>query len=276
MSNTDPRNPPWNPYEKVELLTEIIKAANVAPDALLHLVRSLPQPQWNDLPLPRGRTVNQAQAVYFQMTQPSAQPSLIRSGSFGGSSRLPDTHSGKRPFPSEGPTSAPPMASRYPDIQPKPVGIGSVMSANSLEEPPKKKRGRPPKAETELRREAARIRGEPYPAQKRPNMAAAAAISATAAAQSSSGPSSAIARAPFQARTPPPPPEQPLPMEVETSSGKKRRARPPRLEADPRRSEEEAAITAPIVTPTRAYPDILSRDPESGPSTFRAPRGGDP
>jgi len=189
-----------------------------------------------------------------------------------------DLQSAKRPFPGEGPSSVPPTSSRYPDIQPKPVGIGSLMSAASLEEPPKKKRGRPPKAETELRREAARIRGEPYPVMRRPNMATAAATAATAAAQASSaGPAVAIAqRAPIPVRTPPPQAERSTPGEVETSSGKRKRARPPKLEEDSRRHEEGAAIVAPLATPSRAYPDILSRDPEGGPSTFRAPRGGDP
>ena len=92
MSNIDPRNPPWNPYEKVcffyikftplchghgslcppstktqklitffeqlELLTEILKAANVAPEALIPIVRSLNHPpQWNDVALPRGESM---------------------------------------------------------------------------------------------------------------------------------------------------------------------------------------------------------------------------
>ena len=109
-------------------------------------------------------------------------------------------------------------------------------------------------------------------------MATAAATAATAAAQaSSSGSIMPIAqRAPQVTRTPPPPPEQSIPPEAETSSGKRKRGRPPKLEETPRGSEEGATMLAPIATPTRAYPDILSQDPEGGPSTFRAPRGGDP
>jgi len=45
-------------FEQLELLTEILKAANVAPEALIPIVRSLNHPpQWNDVALPRGESM---------------------------------------------------------------------------------------------------------------------------------------------------------------------------------------------------------------------------
>jgi len=352
MSNIDPRNPPWNPYEKVgclvqvpmppylwmalsilswktqkliifleqlELLAEILKAANVAPEALLPIVRSLNhQPHWHDVVLPRGRqmrrignssafcspfigrTLRQSQDVYYQLVQSQPPHRLESIGAVGlrETPRPVESQLGKRPYTSEGPSSTTGLATQFPAIQPKPPGLPTTGGVNerSPGEPPKKKRGRPPKAQTEARREEARARGEQYEPPKRssvPNLAVSGATSAMARANpawpnpqtrpTSQGPGNVSASAPSRplsqvqpltsARTTPP--ADTKPSSDPGSSGRKRRARQ-RAEFTSRASEEEGlqmAALGPHLTPSRAYPDILSRDPEEGPSTFRAPRG---
>ncbi|GAB7340754.1 hypothetical protein MBLNU457_7130t1 [Dothideomycetes sp. NU457] len=221
---------------------------------------------------------------------------LTAAGSVREASRPVESQLGKRPYTSEGPPSVTSLAAQFPPIQPKPPGLPATQGVNerSPGEPPKKKRGRPPKAETEARREQARARGEPsYSGAKRssiPSLAMAGASSAMAAASSTwpsaqarpagPGPGAvlppsrplSVVQPPIPMRTPPPPDTKP--SSDPGSSGKRRRGRQ-RAEAASRVPEEAPQIAAPIpqMTPSRAYPDILSRDPEEGPSTFRAPRG---
>lgn len=64
--------------EQLELLTEILKAANVAPEVLIPIIRSLQPPfsQWNDLALPRGKSTRTCLCVWSQlnMTRPYHSP----------------------------------------------------------------------------------------------------------------------------------------------------------------------------------------------------------
>jgi len=231
----------------------------------------------------------------IQQQPPPHLLGLTATGSIREASRPVESQLGKRPYTSEGPPSVTSLATQFPPIQPKPPGLPTTGGVNdrSPGEPPKKKRGRPPKAETEARREQARARGEPYPGIKRPSipsLAMAGASSAMAGA-SSTWPSAQARPAghgpgtvyppsrPLSVVQPPapiatPPPADTKPSSDPGSSGKRRRGRQ-RAEAASRVSEEEPQIAAPVphMTPSRAYPDILSRDPEEGPSTFRAPRG---
>ena len=195
-------------------------------------------------------------------------PLLARSASVRQPPRPLDINSSKRPFGLEGPASAPSTGTRYQDIQPKPAGLGSILNPLSSEEPPKKKRGRPTKAETEMRREAARVRGDPYPVQKResvPNIVVGTSL----------GPSITATQAARAVMTPQPPVRSKSTGTSESSSGRRRRGRPSRAEMEAR--GDVVVSTTEHETPSRGYPDILSRDPTetAGPSTFRAPRGGD-
>lgn len=210
-----------------------------------------------------GRTLNQSRIMYNQIVHPTAATGLIRSASVRDPPRPLDIASSKRPFTSEGPLSAP-STGRYQEIQPKPAGLGSLLNPPSSEEPPKKKRGRPTKAETEVRREAARARGEVYQPLRRESTLSAVP-----------GPSFA-AQAARAVMTPQPPSGPKSTGTSESSSGKRRRGRPPKSEAEIGRSPERPAMSVEHETPSRGYPDILSRDPAEGSSisTFRAPRGG--
>ncbi|KAF4556826.1 Hypothetical protein D9617_1g087080 [Elsinoe fawcettii] len=267
---------PWTPSEKLELFGEILKVNSVPPETLLPIVRSLPEPRWEDLPLPRGRSLNQCRQMYYEyVRQTSAPPlGLSRSMSVREAPRPLDIAGTKRPYGAEGPSSAPMMGGpRYQDIQPKPAGLGTLLNPSESSEPPKKKRGRPTKAESELRKEAAaRQRGDSFPAVRRDTMVTA-------------GPSNApslIAQQAAQAVMTPPLQSLPKPTAPqETSSGKRKRMRMTREEPETRPSmerEEDLREGQPVGahharTPSRGYPDILTRQPDEGPSSFRAPRG---
>ncbi|TKX19527.1 hypothetical protein C1H76_8376 [Elsinoe australis] len=266
-------NPPWSPAEKLELMTEIIKAHAIPPDTLLPIVRQLPEPRWEDTVLPRGRTLNQCRVLYNDYVRQSVPIGLSRSASVRETPRPLDMSAMKRPFGMEGPSSAPMTNTRYQDIQPKPAGLGSILNPSPPGEPPKKKRGRPTKAESELRKEVARQRGESFPTVRRDTVVTA-------------GPSnmpSMIAQQAAQAVMTPPLQTLPKPTAPqETSSGKRKRIKAMKEEREyrsaPEMGEEDLPEGRPMEiqharTPSRGYPDILSRQPDEGPSTFRAPRG---
>ena len=144
-------------------------------------------------------------------------------------------------------------------LQPRPQGM-PLVSLGEPSEPPKKKRGRPTKAEAEERKHAALLRGDVYPTPRRGSTAAASAgpSSAAVAPIAARAPSVAAAQAayapgPRVTRTPPPP--QAGPPSSESSSGRRRRGRPTRAEEQSRQAQESFAGSLPS-----RYPDILSRD----------------
>ncbi|PNS14528.1 Ubiquitin-conjugating enzyme E2 J1 [Sphaceloma murrayae] len=266
-------NPPWSSAEKLDLLTEIIKAQNLSPDVLLPIVRQLAEPKWDDLVLPRGRTLNQCRATYNEYVRPGNLIGLSRSSSVREAPRPLDMSVMNRPFSMEGPSSAPVTGGRYQDIQPKPAGLGSILNPQPQKEPPKKKRGRPTKEEASARREAQR-RAESFPAARRDTLVTAGP---------STGPSM-IAQQAAQAVMTPPLQNQPKPTAPqETSSGKRKRLKVTKGEHEPQSTTEmDVDVLEPhpygmqhARTPSRGYPDILTRQPDEGPSTFRAPRGGE-
>lgn len=175
-------------------------------------------------------------------------------------------------------------------IQPRPEGA-PLVSPGESSEPPKKKRGRPTKAEAEERRQAAVARGDPYPTPRRGSVIGAVAgpsIAAPARLPSVRPPlvrppsvaaaQAALGVVPRVNRTPPP---QSGPPSSESSSGKRRRGRPTRAEEESRRAQE-SFTTARGSGPSR-YPDILSRDepPETHqtrpkPASTQAPQAPQP
>ena len=98
-------------------------------------------------------------------------------------SRSFDVAAPRRPTSMEGSISAPSTSNRYPEILPRPTGLPDVLDLSPSGEPPRKKRGRPPKAETELRRAAARAQGLPYPPPRRQSIATMPSGPALAAQQ---------------------------------------------------------------------------------------------
>ncbi|KAF2722043.1 hypothetical protein K431DRAFT_59083 [Polychaeton citri CBS 116435] len=137
---------PWVDDERNELLSEIIKAAHVPPIALLDVIRRYNLTvSWDNVPLPRGRTVAGCRNEFERMRQ-SVPPT-----SYGPMTIQPQL---KRSF------DQPSMYSPHPGtraIQPKPPTMyaGQQSQPSPTEPPPKRKRGRPTKQEAEARAAAA-------------------------------------------------------------------------------------------------------------------------
>lgn len=178
------------------------------------------------------------------------------------------------------PAASPFSVPQFQDIQPKPstaATTGTVRPPSLSGEPPKKRRGRPPKAETEMRRAAqARANLPPLQPRRDPNVTSPtqASVTAAQAAQAVMTPSLLTgSRGSHTSGT-----------VADHVAEERRRARLESLETARRYSEEEEAMQARLQpvsaessmqrSPTRGYPDILSRDPQGGSSSFRAPRGG--
>lgn len=147
-----PGPPPWNDAEKNSLLAEMIKQAGPSPTTLFNMLLSLnaPQPRWGDLPLPWGRTLNESMQAYDTIRQRAGAQALIPPNLLPGLG--PQTPS---------PLSAPVTLKRHfpfeninvgREIRPKPSSTGSVYGQPSpVEQPARKKRGRPTKAEAAAR-----------------------------------------------------------------------------------------------------------------------------
>ncbi|KAJ5081353.1 hypothetical protein NUU61_009617 [Penicillium alfredii] len=181
MSN--PPDRPWTEEERYTLLTEILKKAGIPSSHLVRMIRDFRiAPNWGDIPLPSGRSLNSCQLAFYHMCQQPAHPPT-HPASFPprldvtGPPAPPMDPSAlrKRPlYPSDKPALAPRA------LQPRPsastVSYSSASGASvqlsprleSSNEPPRK-RGRPSKAETERRKAVAEARGETYPPPRRSN-----------------------------------------------------------------------------------------------------------
>ncbi|KAL1306578.1 hypothetical protein AAFC00_005262 [Neodothiora populina] len=161
MNQPPSQQPHWLPSEKLELLTEIVRQSRVPPEAMVQFIQAHRiVPDWGNMLLPQRRSLNQCNAMYEEMMRSApASTGLMRSTSvrdFGG----PPPAGIKRPFIPDLPAYGGRM------IQPRPEGA-PLTSPNETSEPPKKKRGRPTKAEAEERKQAALARGDPWPTPRR-------------------------------------------------------------------------------------------------------------
>ncbi|TKA24098.1 hypothetical protein B0A50_06838 [Salinomyces thailandicus] len=146
----------WSNDDKNELLAEIIKSASPHPSVLFNVIANLNiHPRWEDMPLPKGRTVNQCRFTFDDIKRAQPNPGLV-----------------SLPLPPQTPLSAPPpglkrsfqLEAPYPsgrEIRPKPLPPPGASAQPSVTEPPiKRKRGRPTKAQTLAKAEAeAQARG---------------------------------------------------------------------------------------------------------------------
>lgn len=207
-------------------------------------------------------------------------PGFSRTTSLREGLRVLDTIAPKRPYSMDLSATASVSAPHYQEIQPKPSPItpGLMQPPGQTQAPPKKRRGRPPKAETELRRASIQAQAALQPLQPRrelPSPTTNTTLTRTPSVVATQAAQAVMRSASRQGH-------------ARGSSGsdlaaERRRARLESLETQRRYSEEEdaqrvvSAATASSVgrSPGRGYPDILLRDPLEGPSTFRAPRGGD-
>ncbi|KAJ4340359.1 hypothetical protein N0V87_002651 [Didymella glomerata] len=256
----------WSEHEKIYLLAEILKAAPVSSHVLYSFIREYQvQVRWNDMALPPGRSLNSCQRAYNDIAHSNSgagysRPPLPNPNMYPGSDL-----SRKRPLQEAAPLGR--------LLQPRPAphlygteylpagGPAYATSMNAGEPANKKKRGRPTKAEAQQRAQEAAARGEVYPPPRRGRQSITAHPEA-----SSSGPS------PEQrprAQTPPQTTTQALPMNTmtpqnqmhneqssESSSGKRRRARPQPLELEKvqrQSSEMQSPLAYGSTDPTRSH-----------------------
>ncbi|TKA67288.1 hypothetical protein B0A55_09238 [Friedmanniomyces simplex] len=140
----DPRQ--WSNDEKNFLLAEILKQQSPSSNVFWNFVASLnPQPRWDDLPLPAGRSLNACRYAFDELRRAPPQPYMT--GPYGPHTPLSAPPPGiKRPFQLE---------SAFPgrSIAPKPSNLApSGIGQPSASEPaPKRRRGRPSKADMQAR-----------------------------------------------------------------------------------------------------------------------------
>ena len=232
-----------------------------------------------------GRTLAQCRDMYREyIARAPAHPPPARSAQTFGPH--PQSNTGflnmQHAYPTElrSPLQIP--ATRYPEIQPRPpnyAGPASLAVSPSFE-PPRKKRGRPSKAELEQRRDAARSRGELSPNRRREllpavhvphnvSVAAQAAQAVMAApSQYSNRPSTPYGTLPINRK-------RPFYLDIPDNT------RPSSTVSDderarqiPHPSQQPQQPHAPLNRPPqRDYPQILSQDPTGSQPTFKAPRG---
>ncbi|OCK77285.1 hypothetical protein K432DRAFT_395722 [Lepidopterella palustris CBS 459.81] len=245
------RDAPWAEHEYVDLLAEIIKAAPVPSNVLFGIIREAQiQPKWNDIALPRGRSVKSCQQAFLDLSSGYAasdyrhRPQLPAPTFYSG----PEI-SKKRPHQPEASTPTGRL------LQPRPPHSysgefvsGPAYAISPVGEPAnKKKRGRPTKAEAQARADAAAARGEPYPPPRRQRTSLPSAEtpqplpgSITPGPPPGSTTPGLAPVAPMAATTP-----QISQAEAgsESSSSKKKRGKPTRLELERHQAEEGATET---------------------------------
>ncbi|KAA6412011.1 MAG: hypothetical protein FRX48_04161 [Lasallia pustulata] len=160
---------PFSESEKLYLLAEILKDAAIPANTLVRIIEDAQiEPRWTEISLPHGRSVSACQKAYANLFSRSSDllvQSLV-ADSAEQTSASPKKKQ-KRSLPTgEASTSS------ARSIQPRPIafipvngqeGTSTVVSG----ERPKKKRGRPSKAEQEIRAAQAAERGEVYPPLKK-------------------------------------------------------------------------------------------------------------
>ncbi|KAL5370847.1 hypothetical protein DPSP01_014634 [Paraphaeosphaeria sporulosa] len=218
----------WSEHERVKLLAEVLLKAGTSPSRVLFgaIRDSGVQVRWNDLVLPNGRSLGSCHRAFDDLAaqvQPSeyghpvpppTAPMIYSSGR-----EIPQ----KRPHPESYTAIQPrPSQPQYMGIPNQPTHGATIPSVG--EPANKKKRGRPPKAVTEMRKQEAQAKGEPYPQPRKSRPS----ITSRDPSQASPGgplsyartPPSASLTAPTGAATPQG--TQPPELNTESSSGKKK------------------------------------------------------
>ncbi|RMZ67187.1 hypothetical protein GMOD_00001074 [Pyrenophora seminiperda CCB06] len=270
MDPSNPREHPWAEHEKVYLLAEILKAHPIQSNLLYGLIRDANiQPRWNDTALPPGRSVRSSQMAFenIAMAASAAPGQDYRRPQLPVPTMYPNPEANKkRPLQQEGPSSAPIgrlLQPRPPHPYPGeyiPAGPTYMSITNPPGEPAnKKKRGRPTKAEAQQRAREAEARGEPYPPLRRGRQSITGPIGIS--------PLSSDPR-PVERSTPPPAPSQLPPVRTpqhqtsveqasESSSGKRRRAKPQPLDLEKHSAPGDLGSPLPYGTsdfrPTQGY-----------------------
>ncbi|OQE31997.1 hypothetical protein PENSTE_c001G02741 [Penicillium steckii] len=110
---------PWTEEEKYALLTEILKKAGIPSNCLVRIINDLRiSPNWDNIPLPHGRSLNSCKLAFFHMTQPNAPgPSQAQAPTQAPRPPPPPTSAGPPPLagpPPPPPAPTPPILSTTP------------------------------------------------------------------------------------------------------------------------------------------------------------------
>lgn len=268
---------PFNEHEKRYILAEALKRSTVSIEKLLALLQeSGPQvPDWNNMFLPHGRTLNQCKVAFESLQSahpPPYFPPLIQQ-------QVPNVPNVQNPRKRTADSvlfeqsymgvPIPPAKRRQPgmeavtgsrEILPKPPNGSPISTASSPAPVPAKKRGRPPKTEVERRNRDAMQRGEIFPAQLpglRPHLEDFA-----------TSPYATIAPTPSAAAPGPLPPQgpiEPVMSEIQAgdSPGKKKRqrgpAKPPK--APPAKHPGESSFSVNPQMPMVSEPQVRPQMP---------------
>ncbi|RDL39327.1 uncharacterized protein BP5553_03667 [Venustampulla echinocandica] len=169
--------PPFSEQEKRILLAEAIKQSSIPAERLLAFLNDgNVQPAWNHMILPYGRTLQSCIDAYEALRnglagRHSPYPILALPSTSNKRKSAPESleHILTAPSPKRRQSGVETLSSAR-DIRPKPPSSnGSPLPLTSLVGPPApqpKKRGRPSKADVELRQQEAIARGEVLPPSK--------------------------------------------------------------------------------------------------------------
>ncbi|CAF9914109.1 MAG: hypothetical protein ALECFALPRED_009325 [Alectoria fallacina] len=166
------REQPFGEIEVRFLLAEILKHSSIAPRELVNLIRDRGiQPSWYEMSLPNGRSVNSCLGVW-QNLQASAQPHFTGPVRPMVAFEQPSPQNAPKPKkrrPASGEnvvldrTIQPQQPFNFPPVNaPDDPATDRAATASKSGGPPKKKRGRPSKAEYEAKVAEAAARGEEY------------------------------------------------------------------------------------------------------------------
>ncbi|KAI9799708.1 MAG: hypothetical protein M1825_004443 [Sarcosagium campestre] len=262
---------PWSESEKIYLLAEILKGAGLRTEILLNFINVEGiEPRWEDTPLPHGRSLRSCQNAFHGLRALHSASAYTAVTSAAPSPLSYQAVASEQINPRKRPLSIKEQSSPAGrTLQPRPPAFSPLngpvyqpVPAEDLSQPPKKKRGRPSKAEAEFRAAEAAARGEPYPPRrspktpKRPKQAdtAVASMSVEDLAPGIVAGATATPATPAEAQVS----NTTVPATTETGSGVKRKR--------PQHSESEADQThVPVVEALRPDEAVTQPRPREDP-----------
>ncbi|CZR54665.1 uncharacterized protein PAC_04549 [Phialocephala subalpina] len=261
----------FHEHEKRFMLAEALKRSKVPIDKLLVLLQESgqQQPDWDNMYLPPGRTLNQCRTAFESLRSAYPPPSFqapiphvpnvqnIQIPRKRPSDTVLEPYMGMQIPPGKRRQSGMEAMAGSREILPKPPNGGSPISTASSPAPPQqKRRGRPPKTEVERRNRDAIQRGDVFPAQL--------------PSQIQPHPEE-FATSPYAAIAPargPPTPQGPiehtmLEMQADDSPGKKKRQRGPAkpLKPPPAKHPGESSFSVNPQIPMVSEPQARAQVP---------------
>ncbi|KAG6994031.1 hypothetical protein G7Y79_00048g084270 [Physcia stellaris] len=160
---------PFSEYEERYFLAEILKTSIIPPFHLLGFIEQMGvQPLWNEIALPNGRSLSACQRAFTRLRTRQEMGTAMRPQG-APEQFLPLSRPKKRT--SAGDLSTPshpaPGFSSFPSVNNPSPAHGLPSNVSTPGGKPQKKRGRPSKAEYELKVAEAAARGEVYPPPKK-------------------------------------------------------------------------------------------------------------